>query len=71
MVMPFAPTAAVRETTKDGRASLAERYKDKEEYLSKVRDAAKALQARGFLLEEDIERVVARAEKTVRFDPAN
>ena len=71
MLMPFAPTAFARNTAKDPRPSLAERYKDKDEYLSRVRDAAKALQARGFLLEEDIERVVARAEKMVRFEPAN
>jgi hypothetical protein len=71
MVMPFAPTAFSRETTKDPRPSLAERYKDKEEYLSKVREAAKQLQARGFMLEEDIERVVARADRMVRFEQQN
>ena len=71
MVMPFAPSAPARETAKDPRASLAERYKDKQEYLAKVREAAVALQARGFLLEEDIERVVARAEKLANFATPN
>lgn len=71
MVMPFAPTAAARETARDSRPSLAERYKDKAQYLARVREAAKQLQARGFLLEEDIERVVARADKMARFEPAN
>ena len=34
-------------------------------------EAAVALKDRGFLLEEDIDGVVARVEKTVRFEPAN
>jgi hypothetical protein len=67
-VLPFAPTAAAREAAKDPRASLAERYRDKESYLAKVREAAVALQKDGYLLAEDIERVVARAERLARFE---
>ena len=71
MALPFPLTERERETAKDPRPSMAERYKDKQEYLAKVREAAVALQGRGFLLEEDIDRVVARADRMVRFEPAN
>lgn len=72
MVVPFALNEKERETAKDPRPSLAERYKDKAEYLEKVRASAVELQGRGFLLEEDVERVVTRVEKLVRFEaPAN
>ena len=67
-VLPFAPTAAAREAAKDPRASLAERYRDKEGYLAKVREAAVALQKDGYLLAEDIDRIVARAERLARFE---
>ena len=67
-VLPFAPNTAAREASKDPRPSLAERYRDKESYLAKVRDAAAALQKDGFLLAEDIDRIVARAEKLARFE---
>jgi hypothetical protein len=66
--LPFAPTATARETAKDSRPSLAERYKDKQEYLGKVREAAMALEKDGYLLAEDIDRIVARAERNARFD---
>jgi hypothetical protein len=67
-VLPFAPSAAAREAAKDPRPSLAERYKDKQEYLAKVRDAAGALEKDGYVLAEDIDRIVARAERNARFD---
>jgi hypothetical protein len=68
IVLPFAPTVAARLESKDPRPSLAERYKDKETYLAKVREAAAALQQDGYLLAEDVDRVVARAEKLARFE---
>jgi hypothetical protein len=61
MALPFARTAAERESTKDPRPSLAERYQDRNAYLSKVRAAALDLQRRGYLLEEDIAKIVERA----------
>ena len=67
-VLPFAPNATLREAAKDPRPSLTERYRDKESYLAKVREAAVALQKDGYLLAEDIERVVARVERLARFD---
>jgi hypothetical protein len=61
MALPFARTAAEREARKDPRPSLAERYQDRAGYLSKVRSAALDLQRRGYLLEEDVGKIVERA----------
>jgi len=61
MALPFARTASEREARKDPRPSLAERYQDRNAYLSKVRSAALDLQRRGYLLEEDIAKIVERA----------
>ena len=66
--IPFAPTQAAREAAKDSRASMAERYKDRETYLTKVRESAQALPKEGYLLEEDIDRVVARADRNAKFE---
>jgi hypothetical protein len=68
VALPFAPNASAREAAKDPRPSLAERYGDKQNYLAKVRDAALNLQREGYVLAEDIERIVARAERLARFD---
>jgi Alpha/beta hydrolase domain len=67
-VLPFPGTAAAREAAKDSRASLAERYGDKERYLVKVREAALALQNGGYLLAEDVDRIVRRAERLALFE---
>ncbi|HEY8069517.1 MAG TPA: alpha/beta hydrolase domain-containing protein [Burkholderiales bacterium] len=63
IALPFARTAAEREAAKDPRLSLAERYQDKNTYLSKVRTAAQDLVKRGFYLEEDVEKTVERAAR--------
>ena len=68
MALPFAPTVTARMEGKDPRPSLAERYKDKETYLAKVRESAQALAKDGYLLEEDIDRVVARAGRNAKFE---
>lgn len=60
---PFAKTADERAAAKDPRPSLAERYKDKAGYVARVRAAAQALEKQGFLLPEDVERAVSRAER--------
>jgi hypothetical protein len=59
--IPFARTKAEREAAGDPRPSIEERYKDKDEYLQKVKAAAVALTGSGFLLKEDVERVGAKA----------
>ena len=59
--IPFARTKAEREAAGDPRPSIEERYKDKDEYLQKVKAAAVALTGSGFLLKEDVEKVGAKA----------
>jgi hypothetical protein len=59
--IPFAWTKAQREAKKDPRLSIEERYKDRQEYLVKIRAAADGLVAAGYLLSADIEKVVARS----------
>lgn len=61
--LPFAETAAARETAGDARPSLAERYNSKDEYVRLVEGAAEALRARGLLLAEDVERYVDAAKR--------
>ncbi len=53
--LPFPRTRAEREKTGDPRPSIAERYRSRDDYLARVRDAARALVAAGYLLEEDVE----------------
>ena len=53
--LPFARTRADRDKVGDPRPSIAERYRSADDYLGRVREAAKELAAAGYLLEEDIE----------------
>ena len=64
MALPFARTAAEREAVKDPRPSLVERYQDKDAFISKTRTAAQELQKRGFLLDEDVSKIITRVERT-------
>jgi hypothetical protein len=59
--IPFARTKAERVAAGDPRLSIEERYKDKEDYLRKVKEAAEALTGSGFLLKEDVDKVGAKA----------
>jgi hypothetical protein len=59
--IPFAKTKAEREAKKDPRPSLAERYRDNAEYSERVKAAASALERGGYLLAEDVKRIVDRA----------
>ena len=61
MALPFAKTAAEREAARDPRPSLAERYQDRNAFLSRIRSAAQDLVKRGYYLEEDVEKTVQRA----------
>ncbi len=61
--IPFAPDKETREAIGDPRQSIAERYASKEEYLSKVRDAAVALAKERYLLEQDIQVCLEQAAK--------
>ena len=59
--LPLARTKAEREAKGDPRLSLEERYRDKAEYVTKVRQAASALARDGYLLAEDVQRIIERA----------
>jgi hypothetical protein len=53
--LPFARTRAERESRGDPRLSIAERYGSREDYLARVREAAKALASERYMLEDDVE----------------
>jgi alpha/beta hydrolase family protein len=57
----FAPDETTRAAIGDPRRSLAERYRDETDYGRKTRAAALQLVAERYLLEEDVEHVVAAA----------
>jgi hypothetical protein len=53
--LPFARTRAERERSGDPRPSIAERYRSRDDYLARVRQAALALVAERHMLAEDVE----------------
>jgi hypothetical protein len=59
--VPFAKTKAEREAKGDPRPSIEERYPSAADYANRVRAAAAALQREGYLLDEDIQRILERA----------
>jgi hypothetical protein len=60
--IPFAPTRPERESRGDTRRSIEERYRSRNDYLRRIRDAAKDLVKDRYLLRDDVEGVVQRAE---------
>ena len=64
----FPKTEAERETTDDPRVSIAEKYKDRDEYVNLVTRDAKRLAEDGYILNQDIEMVVKNAVD--RYDSA-
>ena len=60
-VIPFARTRAERESKRDPRLSLEERYGTHEGYVRAVEAAAAKAQAAGFLLDRDAKALVAAA----------
>ena len=60
--MPFADTPEERAGTRDPRPSILERYGDKDGYRKAVAAAAQALVADGFMLNEDVARVIQRLD---------
>lgn len=59
--LPFPATRSARESSGDPRLSIRERYSSKEEYLRQIESAGLALVDQGYMLEEDLGRVVERA----------
>jgi hypothetical protein len=60
--IPFSATKADREARKDPRPAIAERYRDRDDYLAKLRTAAQELIKGRYLLPDDMENVVKRGE---------
>ena len=60
--LPFAPTKVERLAANDPRLSIEERYRDVDEYLQRIRSAAMDLVRRRFLLEEDLDATLVRAQ---------
>jgi hypothetical protein len=61
--LPFARTKAQRERTGDPRPSLEERYGTLEAYIKQLTAKCGELRAAGYLLEEDLERIVRRQQE--------
>jgi hypothetical protein len=61
--LPFPRARAEREAAGDPRPSIEERYRSREEYLERVRQAAFALVNERYLLEEDVELSVTFAAR--------
>lgn len=64
--LPFARTKAERERSGDPRRSIEERYRDQDDYLGRVREAAVEMVRQRFLVEEDVEVVMGHAAE--RYD---
>jgi hypothetical protein len=60
--IPLSRTRADRARTRDPRASIEERYQSRDQYLKLVSAAAKEMAGHGYLLDEDIARIVERAD---------
>ena len=61
--IPFPRTRAERESRKDPRPAIEERYKGKDDYLARIRSAATGLVKAGFMLQEDLDLSVQRAAR--------
>jgi len=59
--IPFPATRAAREAAKDPRRSLEERYPSRDEYLAQIEKMADALVLKGYLLIDDVPRLVQRS----------
>ena len=58
--IPFARTKAERAKTNDPRPSIEERYASRQEYLKRVESAAQSLAKSGYLLDQDVSKLVER-----------
>jgi hypothetical protein len=59
--LPFPRTAAERARSGDPRLSIEERYRGRQDFLDRVRQAAEALVGERYMLAEDVETVIERA----------
>jgi hypothetical protein len=65
--IPFATTRSAREAAGDPRRSLEERYEGADDYLRRVRAAANDLIRKRFVLAEDLDDIMARAQEHWEF----
>jgi hypothetical protein len=65
--IPFAKDANQRAATNDLRLSVAERYKNRDDYVNRIRGAALSLLESGFLLQDDAAVIVQAAAATRAF----
>jgi hypothetical protein len=63
----FAKTREERERAHDERPSVAERYRDRNDYVNRIRNAARQLATAGFLLPDDEAIIVHSAAETSAF----
>jgi hypothetical protein len=61
--IPLPLTASQRSASGDPRLSIAERYASKDDYISRIQEAARALVQEGYLLEDDVEVCLEQADK--------
>jgi hypothetical protein len=66
---PFAETKAEREARGDKRLSIAERYTSRDDYVNRIRVAAKSLMQSGLLLPEDAAVIIQAAAASRAFGP--
>jgi hypothetical protein len=64
--LPFAPTPGERAASQDPRPSIAERYRDRDDYVAKARAAAEQLASERLILAEDVDLAVELAAQ--RYD---
>jgi hypothetical protein len=69
LVGAYLPFAKTHDEAKDNRPSLADRYKDNNDYLDRIRVAARDAEAAGFLLPEDAAIIVNSAASSPIFGP--
>ncbi len=67
----FAKTKVEREASNDLRASLGERYRNRDDYVNRVRQAAAKLNQEGFLLPDDAAIIIQAAASTALFGESN
>jgi hypothetical protein len=65
--LPFARTKEERTRSGDPRLSLEERYKDHDDYVRKISQAARALVEQRYLLPEDAVRIIEDANRSALF----
>lgn len=67
--IPFAKTKEERTQSGDPRLSLEERYRDHDDYVRKVSQAARSLVEERYLLPEDATRIIEEAKRNPIFAP--